>query len=416
MKKALSCTLFFMIASAFAAFADEQKGFKSLTDEINVSLELRPRYEYVDVDGGKDAANAVTVRTKLGLGFTNLLNVEGLKTFIEATDVTNFGLMDEYDSASELGGNTRSEYEVIKDPPITRITQAYISYTRDPMTISFGRKELTLDNQRFVGSANWRQMYQTFGVADLTFNYYKENRLYAAYVYERKGIIDEATEHTEGVNSVLANADYTFAPIVKAAAYTYLINSTHNTYGLRLSGNSDLNSVDFNYAVEGALQSDPAINDLDVEPDADSYYYNIEAGSGYKGFILKANYEVLGEAQGDALTGFSTPWAGLHAFHGWGDFLLAKAAGGDPDGLTDVNATIGYKNKNLGKLLFVYHKFDSVENSRDYGSEYDLLYEKKIKDIKFIVKTALYQEGDDFGTDATKFWLMAVYNFKEKFM
>jgi hypothetical protein len=40
---------------------------------------------------------------------------------------------------------------------------------------------------------------------------------------------------------------------------------------------------------------------------------------------------------------------------------------------------------------------------------------KKIKDVKLIVKTAFYREGDDLGQDTTKFWLMAVYNFKEIF-
>jgi hypothetical protein len=323
--------------------------------------------------------------------------------------------MDEYDSTSELGGNRKSEYQVVIDPPITRITQAYISYTRSPVTLSFGRKAVNLDNERFVGAVNWRQTPQTFGVADLTFNFNKKDRLYAAYVYERKGIKDEFSEHTEGINSFLANANYTFIPLIKAAPYAYLINSTHDTYGLRLTGESNFNSAKFNYVLEGALQTDPTINDLDDEPDADSYYYNIEAGSGYKGFILKGNYEVLGEAKGDAVKGFSTPWATLHAFNGWSDVLLGKAAGGDPIGLRDANATIGYADKSLGKVLFVYHKFDSFKDSEDYGSEYDLLYVKKIKDVKLIVKTAFYREGDDLGQDTAKFWLMAVYNFKEIF-
>ncbi len=149
---------------------------------------------------------------------------------------------------------------------------------------------------------------------------------------------------------------------------------------------------------------------------ADSYYYNVEAGLGYKGLILKGNYEVYGEADGDAAKGFSTPWGTNHAFNGWSDVLLGKTGGGAQNGLEDLNATIGYKDKSLGKLLLVYHKFDSVKESNDYGDEYDLLYVKKIKDIQLVIKTAFYQEGDDFGKDTTKFWLMAVYNFKERFM
>ncbi len=114
------------MAPAIPVFADKQKGFDSLADEINISLQLRPRYEYVTVDESKkDEANALTVRTSFGLGFTNLFKIKGLKTYIEATDVSNFGLLNDYDSTSKTGGNDKPEYEAVIDPPITRITQAY---------------------------------------------------------------------------------------------------------------------------------------------------------------------------------------------------------------------------------------------------------------------------------------------------
>jgi hypothetical protein len=413
MKKILALTLSLLIAPVFTAFAGNQSGLNSLADELNFSLLLRPRYEHVDVDEStKDSANALTLRTSLGVGLTNLFKVKGLKVYLEATDVSNFGLVDEYNSTSAIGGNDNAEYEAVVDPPITRMTQAYISYTRSGMTLGGGRRVLNLDNQRFIGAVNWRQMPQTFGVVDFTYDYDKKARIYTAYVYERKGIKDEFSEHTEGINSFLANANYTFHPLVKAAAYAYLINSTHDTYGLRFTGKSNVNATGVHYALEGALQNDSSINDRG-DAVADSYYYNIEAGLDHKGIILKGNYEVLGEADGDATKGFSTPWATLHKFNGWSDVLLGKAAGGDPDGIEDLSGTVGYKHKSLGKLLLVYHQFDSIENSKDYGNEIDLVYVKKIKGIEVVAKAAFYDGGDDFGQDTKKFWLMAVYKFNK---
>ncbi len=400
------------MAPAIPVFADKQKGFDSLADEINISLQLRPRYEYVTVDESKkDEANALTVRTSFGLGFTNLFKIKGLKTYIETTDVSNFGLLNDYDSTSKTGGNDKPEYEAVIDPPITRITQAYASYTYNISAVGFGRRILNLDNQRFIGAVGWRQMSQTFGVADLTLNPNKKTILYTAYVYERKGIKDELSKDYEGAKgSVLINASYILMPVAKATSYAYLLRDKHNSYGLRLTGQYGISPLKFNYVLEGALQKNSSLG----EGEADSYYYNIEAGLNHKGFILKGNYEVLGEAENNAPTGFSTPWATLHAFNGWSDVLAGKAANGDSNGLKDAYGTVGYDGKKYGKFLFVFHKFDSVKESLDYGKEYDLQYVKMIKGVKFLAKAAFY-EADNFGKDTTKFWLMAVYNFKKIF-
>jgi len=416
MKKITTLILAVLLVPVYTAFAGDQEGLNSLADEINVSLLLRPRYEYVNVDNSaKDPANALTLRTALGLGFTNLFKVKGFKIQLEATNVSNFGLVDRYDSTSPLGGNDYTQYEAVIDPPITRITQAYISYTNDSMTLGGGRRVLNLDNQRFVGAVGWRQMPQTFGVVDFTYDYDKKARVYTAYVAEREGIKDELSEHTKDINSFLANAGYTVSPLLNVTGYAYLLNAIHDTYGLRLTGKTNAGDTEIHYALEGALQKDPTINGEDKVADSD--YYSIEAGLVYKGIILQGNYEVLGNADGNAATGFSTPWATLHAFNGWSDVMLSKAADGDPNGLEDIFGTIGYKNSKFGTGLLVYHDFNSVKESKDYGNEIDLLYEIKIKDITLVAAAAFYEKGDDVpNEDTTKFWLMAVYKFKQDFM
>ena len=106
--------------------------------------------------------------------------------------------------------------------------------------------------------------------------------------------------------------------------------------------------------------------------------------------------------------GFSTPLATLHKFNGWSDVLSGHAAAGNDDGLKDLNFTIGYATKSLGEAMLVYHKFDSVKNDVDFGSEIDLLYKKKLAPkVTLLVKAALYNnESNSALLDTNKYWVM----------
>ncbi len=401
-------------------YAEEGKPLdtKGLADEIGLFLELRPRYEHVDSKNAtKKPADALTLRTRVGLNFKGLFSIDGLKTYIEATNVSHFGLINDYNSTSAKGGNNRTQYDTVIDPPITRFTQAYISYDYKLATFGFGRRRLVLDNARFVGDVGWRQMLQTFGVADITAKY-MDGRFYIAYVFERNGIKDELSTDTidKGRKSLLFHASYKFAPPLNVTAYAYLLNTLHDTYGVRLTGKYTQSDVKLDYVLETATQQDATLEDDSFKTsasdgNADSYFFDGEIGAKYRGIIVRGGYEVFGDANGDATTGFATPWATLHKFEGWADALLGKAANGDAKGFTDLNGTIGYADPKIGKILLVYHKFESKEGSLDYGDEIDLLFARKFKGIKYVAKAAFYNNGDDFGTDTTKFWLMAVYRF-----
>jgi len=58
--------------------------------------------------------------------------------------------------------------------------------------------------------------------------------------------------------------------------------------------------------------------------------------------------------------------------------------------------------------MLVYHKFDSVKNDVDFGSEIDLLYKKKLAPkVTLLVKAALYNnESNSALLDANKYWVM----------
>ncbi len=388
-------------------------------EKLNPYLIFRPRYEFVD-DNVHDNANALTVRTVIGSKLLNIGGIKGFNAQIEATNVS--ALVDNYNSTSAAGNND-PKYAVVIDPPTTRITQANISYTAGKTTFIVGRKMITLDNHRFIGNVGWRQMPQTYGVIAATNSSIKNLNLLAALVYERLGIKDELNKSWKLADApILLHGAYKVSRSLKITAYDYMLTDIHDTYGLRLTGL--LNSkgkTKFSYVLEYAWQDDPTKKDNWGGGNVDSYYYDIAFNVYSGGLIAGVNYEVLGEARGNATTGFSTPLATAHKFQGWSDVLIGKELSGDPNGLKDVLLTIGYATKKTGKLLLRFHKYDSKINDLDYGKEFEFLYVKKVtKRLGLLVKGAFYRAGDDAGfpmnnpsvnEDVTKTWFQLTYKY-----
>jgi len=376
-------------------------------------LIFRPRFEYVD-DNIHDSANALTVRTVIGSNLLNIGGVKGLNAQIEATNVS--ALIDNYNSTSAAGNND-PKYAVVIDPPTTRITQANISYTTGKTTFIVGRKMVTLDNHRFIGNVGWRQLPQTYGVIAVINNSVKNLNLLGALVYERLGIKDELNKSWKLADApILLHAAYKVSKALKITAYDYLLTDIHDTYGLRLTGLVKASGkTKFSYVLEYAWQDDPTKKDNWGGGNVDSYYYDIAVNGYFSGLIAGVNYEVLGEARGNATTGFSTPLATAHKFQGWSDVLIGKELAGDPNGLKDVLLTVGYATKKTGKLLLRFHKYDSKINDLDYGKEFEFLYVKKVtKRLGLLVKGAFYKAGDDFptaGNDVTKTWFQLTYKY-----
>ncbi len=376
-------------------------------------LIFRPRFEHVD-DNVHDNADALTVRTVIGSKLLNIGGVKGLNAQIEATNVS--ALLDNYNSTSAAGNND-PRYAVVIDPPITRITQANISYTAGKTTFIVGRKMVTLDNHRFIGNVGWRQMPQTYGVIAAINNSIKNLNLLAALVYERLGIKDEFNKSWRLADApILLHGAYKVSKALKITAYDYMLTDIHDTYGIRLTGLLKASDkTKFSYVLEYAWQDDPTKRDNWGGGNVDSYYYDIALNVYSSGLIAGVNYEVLGEARGNATTGFSTPLATAHKFQGWSDVLLGKEVNGDPNGLKDVLLTVGYATKKTGKLLLRFHKFDSKVNSLDYGKEFEFLYVKKMtKRLGLLVKGAFYKAGDDFPparNDVTKTWFQLTYKY-----
>ena len=361
---------------------------------IKAKGEIRPRYEYVDMtNNGKDKANAYTNRLMLGIG-ADFMQIDGLSVYLEATNVMGGG---DYFSTD----NNKVNYDKVVDPSQTRITQAYLDYKFNDTLLRVGRQGVNLDNQRFVGTVNWRQMPQTYDAAALINNSVENLSLLAAYVWK----VNQVKASDFDTNSVLLHAAYTLMPELTLTGYDYMIEDFADTYGIAATGKVGLNDTKVTYRAEYAHQADPT----NGTGSADADYYNIQATANMSGFLFGAQYEVLGAGKGDN-GAFYTPLATLHAHNGWADMFLA---GTPTNGLVDLNGMIGYKSKRFGLAKVIYHDFSSDKGSIDYGTEWDALYKNKIPGVKGLsgLLKASWYKADSYKTDTTKFWVMLDYKF-----
>jgi len=383
-------------------------GYKFFNN-VKANGEIRTRYAFVNTDDTVGDASALTNRLLLGIS-ADLFNVNGLSTYLEAINVMGSG--DYWDlSNGDIGD--KGVYNVVADPSQTRITQAYVDYAVGKTLIRAGRQGVNLDNQRFVGTVNWRQMPQTYDAVAVINNSVENLDLLAAYVWQVNTIFDADTVKPAGDNfdtgTVLLHASYKVVDALTLTGYAYMIEDIHDTYGIAATGKIGLGQgTNLSYHAEYAMQSDPTFEDLTSNKTVDAEYYNIEATLNMSGFLVGAKYEVLGAGSGEDAA-FSIPLATLHAHNGWADMFLGTPA----DGLVDINGMIGYKSKGFGVAKVIYHDFSSDRGSINYGTEIDAIYKNKItalKGLSGMLKASFYS-ADDYRVDTTKYWVMLDYKF-----
>lgn len=390
----------------------------SFIDNVKPYLEFRPRYEYVDVDNSSNKeANALTIRTKIGVNIGTVLGVDGLSATLEAIDVS--ALVDDY-------APQKTGYETVLDPDNTRITQAYLAYKFGNYVFIAGRKYVIIDDHRFIGTIGWRQMPQSFGVLAVAGKPVAGLDFLLAGIYERKFIIDSGNRDWKlDKMPIVLDVNYNVVPkMLRVKGFAYLLTDIHNTYGIKASGKVGLgNGVTVSYLGEYAKQTDPYQKDnLATKPDIDTDYYRVKVGASAMGFFGNVMYTYFGDAGGKN-AGFSVPLATNHKWDGWADVLLLGAANGFDYGMKEWCISAGYKNPAIGKIMIAYLKFDSDKSTpvgKSIGSEIDVLYAKKLtKRLSFLAKAAWYNADNGYYTggslrgtnDETKYWLQLDYKY-----
>lgn len=391
------------------SFAEAISGGKPMTN-------FRLRYEFVDDDAKTEDANAWTLRSLIGWQTKPFHDLSIGAQLIGVTDF-NDDFDDFHAGITEAG---KPNHARVADPGNVDINQLYLDYSGIPATkIRLGRQSVKLDNVRFIGNVEFRQVMQVFDGIAVTNNSLPNTELYLAY-FDR---VKQITTKLRQDNTTIAHAAYKLSPTETLTAYAYLYdmenvsaandNST-KTFGLRADGS---HKIDDNwkvlYTAEYAKQDDYR----DGSNKIDNHYYKLGAGAGYGNWFARVDQELLsGNAQGKA---FQTPLGTNHLFQGWVDKFTTTPA----EGIQDTFITAGGK---IGEvtLLTEYHWINSDRDFAKlgggmgdrYGTEWDISAAYAYnKNISGKLEYGTYQEDDrrDAGRirDTDKLWLTVMYTF-----
>ncbi len=368
------------------------------------SLNLRYRFERVEDDGFDEDALASTLRTTLG--YTSA-PWRGLWMGVQAENVSEIGFSDEYRNAGAGSlSNGVTDRPTVADPGVTELNHAYLGFRLASGAIKVGRIEVSIADQRFVGSVGWRQHHQTFDGAVLNLDL-ADDAVGVTYLY-----IDRAHRIFGDRKPMSSHAlDVTWTPegLPEFGAYAYLLDYDRPgdqalstlTVGLRASGQVPVGTESsFGWKLQAAQQEDAADNPFSIDAT-----YLMGEGSVQTGeWTFGLGFEELGGEPGDGR--FTTPLATLHKFNGWADRFLGTPS----HGLQDLQAFAAWKSGSWASRV-VYHRFDPASGSGHYGDELDgqVSYKTSLGP-QLLLKGALY-DADQHSVDVTKLWLQAAWGF-----
>jgi hypothetical protein len=405
-------------------FLDSVKAGKPLTN-------FRLRYELVDdkAPTHTETADAVTLRSLIGWQTAPWHN------FSFAAQLINVGVLnDDYDNFDKaIIEPDKSAYPRVVDPDDTDINQLFVEWTGIRNTkLRLGRQSVKLDNVRFIGNIEFRQVMQVFdGVALENKNLLPNTSIYLAH-FDR---VKQITTKYQDANVEIANVKYSISPSEALVGYGYLVDwngevvtaprsnpnpktTSSQTFGLRADGAHIINP-DWKvlYSAEYAKQDDYK-DGLDT---IDSHYLKLGGGAMYGTWYARIDHEIL--SSNDGLSAFQTPLGTNHLFQGWADLFLVTPNAG----IKDTFVSVGGKVFGVA-LSSEYHIFKSDEDfttpagadtGDKYGTELDLAAAYTYKKWMGKVEYAKFNEDDVMtGTganarkrDTEKLWLTVMYTF-----
>lgn len=368
-------------------------------------IEARLREEHVEQDGMPAAADAVTARIRAGLQISDgpwsaLAEAEGSLAIVGA-----------YFDGLHGAATLRPQ---VSDPQDIRLYRAQVQYRTEPLTVTAGRQRLALADERFVGTALFRNNGQTFDAVRAEVAPVAGVRADVTYAWSVRTIwgIDGfgARPQAVGGDNVFAILGWA-TPAGTLSGFAYLVDQdeapvqgfrlSNQSYGIRLAGSRKIGRAALAWQASYARQADYHRNPNDYTAD----YGMADVALDLAGPKLGAGYEVLGASDGRAFTSFQTPLAAAFKFQGWADKFTTTP----PDGVRDLYASAGWGWQRVGtlknvSLQAIIHRFESDRLVRHYGNEIDLLAQAKIGRTIASVRYAGYA-ADRFATDTRKLWL-----------
>ena len=402
-------SLFFCPQDAFAQNSDSEnpKSELDILDKLQLSANLRLRYQGVDRGAGLGGGDALTLRAfgtaqaNLGHGFNVLGEVEAIAA-----------LVDDFND----GTDPLSDRAFIPDPEGIAINRLkVVSETLPKTRVSLGRQRIVLNDWRFIGSFPFRQNDQTldaFRVETRAIDFGNDTGVLDVGVFDKvnRPLGPDNPEGTFSGTSWYANYGIT-TPIGRVVGFHYdfaLItpegdNSTVTT-GARLLGR--LHRPDFGVIWEGsyAVQRDNGDNPNDFSADYWLGSLRLEPND----WAFRIRGEELGAEDGQSL---QTPLASLHRFSGLADQFIITP----PDGLRDLSVLVERKLGQVGpferiKIGARAHHFEDAGGDETYGNELDFTLSARVGKALISLEHARY-DSESFSVDTRSTVLSVSYVF-----
>jgi hypothetical protein len=283
---------------------------------------------------------------------------------------------------------------VVADPAQTELDRLYLGY-HGPygLDLRAGRMAYTLDNQRFVGIAPWRQSYRSFDMVSAAIGPPGGWRARYAYV--------DAVNFNSGARPSLAghliHASRSFGPGT-FSAYAYLLDwgaeerarLSSGTFGARLAGRRPVGGSAVFYEAEYARQVDHGENPEEFALDYALFGIGVRRGA----WSLEVAWEMK---DGDGTSAVQTPLGTNHGKNGYADKLVVTP----PEGSHDRYVRLRMDMKSWSWLV-AYHDFQAVQGGADLGRELDFQARSSpTQNLSFHAKAARYW-ADTLSTDTTK--------------
>ena len=372
-----------------------------------VLVDMRYRFELIDQEGLPESARASTLRAALGY---ETRPYHGFSVLGQLLAVAALG-PDDY-RIPTLPDQNKMEYPVILDPLGPQVGQAFARYTHPWFNLKVGRQEVALNNGRFVSVSTWRQSHQTLDAAQVNLTPLTDMVLSYTFVARLNRVMGvEASDGQLDMKSHLVNTSYKLPGVGSAAAYGLLLDFgdmtqwSTSTFGLRLEGPFSLSdNWSLLYALEGARQRDAYSNPNQLSAD----YFLVEAGLGYKGLGLRAQFNQRGgrSATDKLFHPLTNPW------DGWTEKLVVT-----PDqGLRVATASLSGPVPWVAGLTITLAHFEywGQSTSAHYGRETDAGAEYRFvgldKNWALGFRFAYYQ-ADRLMTDTLRTAAYTAYTF-----
>lgn len=366
-----------------------------------LSLDLRYRLEFVADEAFAKDALASTLRSALSF---ETAAWRGLFAGLTVENVSAIGNDELYDNAGAGDrGNGVSDRPVVADPEITEVDQVYLGF-RGPrgLELRAGRFAYTLDNQRFIGIAPWRQNYRSYTGGSLALDL--PLGLEGRYAFLDRAFYDTGASFGMSTHLLHLARDLGFGT---AAAYGYLVDwddaarqgLSSATIGARIDGSSALSALDLLYLAEYARQSDHGDNPQAFALD----YIHLVLGAGRGPWALRAGWELK---DGDGVNAVQTPLGTNHGLNGFADKLVVTP----PEGSHDRFLRLSFDRQRWAWLL-AYHDFEAAVGGAPQGTEIDFQGRfSPTSSLSLFLKVARYR-AQTLSTDTTKVMAWTTWSF-----